>query len=99
MEADQIEVPAFAVIGDLEQIHHAEKAGLARQHRSNIRQTDRLDGVHFDLAFFHRIAASHFDARVHPHADATGDVSTANALAEPLGEHHEKSLHREADSI
>jgi hypothetical protein len=92
MEPDQIDILAFAVLRNLKQIDDAKETRLARQLRSDIRKTDGLDRVHLDLTFFHTVAGAHFDVRAHPYSDTARDFSATNALAKPLGEHHEESL-------
>jgi len=89
VEPDQVDIAAFSVVRDLQQIYNAEEAGFARKHRGDIGQSDRLDGVDLDFAFFHGIAAAHLDVRARPDADAAGDISVTDALAQPLGEHHD----------
>jgi hypothetical protein len=92
VESNQIDIFAWAVFCDLEQIDDTEKTGLARQGWSDIRKTDGGDGVHFDFAFFHAVAVAHFDVEALPYSDTAGDVSAAHAVAKPLGEYHEESL-------
>ena len=94
MEADEVDPIAFAVLRYLQQVDDSEEAGFTCQLGRDVRQTDRLDGVNFDLALFHLIAGSSLDVGTRPDADAAGDFSTANALAEALCEHHDESLHR-----
>ena len=96
MEANQIDIFASAVLGNLEQIDDAEETRLAREPWSDIRETDQLDRIHLDLTFFHSVTGTHFHVGTCPYADATSDFSTANALAKSLGEHHEESLHAAA---
>lgn len=80
MEPNQIDILASTVLGDLEQINHAQKSRLARQCWSNIRETDRRDRIHFDLPFFHRVPGAHFDVETHPYSDTAGDFSPAYSL-------------------
>ena len=94
MEADEVDPFAFTVLRHLQQIDDAEEAGFARQLGRDIRETDRLDGIDFDLAFFHLITGPDFYVRAHPDADAAGDFSAANSLTEAFREHHYESLHR-----
>src|ERR1035441_8878738 len=54
--SDLIDVLAFTVLRHFEQIDDAQEARLARQLPSDIRQTDWLDRIHFDLTFFHPVA-------------------------------------------
>src|SRR5215472_12401075 len=55
VKADQVDVPASTVVSHLEEIQNAKKPRLLRQLGSNVGKTDGLDGVHFDLAFFHPV--------------------------------------------
>ena len=81
------------MLGNLEQIDDTQEARLARQLRSDIRETDRLDRVHLDFALFHTIPSADFDVGTRPYPNAASDFSATNSLAKPLGEHHEESLH------
>ena len=92
MEADEIDVASAAMLGDFEQVKDAKKTGSAGQFRCDVGEADRLDGIDFDLPFFHAIASTCLDVGTLPDADARGDVSTTNAVAEALGEYHEESL-------
>ncbi|SRR6266436_201176 len=51
MKAHQVNVPASSVVRHLEEIDNSKETRLARQFGSNVRKTDRLDGVDLDLAF------------------------------------------------
>jgi len=93
VEPNQIDILAFTVLGNLEQIDETQETRLARQLGSDIGKTDGRDGIHLDLAFFHAVPGAHFDVRTHPYPDAASDFSAANSLAKPLGEHHAESLH------
>jgi hypothetical protein len=88
VEADQVDVSAAAVIGDLEQVDDAEKARFARQLRRDVGKADGLDGIDFDLSFLHRIPAAHLHVRARPDTDAARDLAVANPFAQPFGEHH-----------
>ncbi|HYL74525.1 MAG TPA: hypothetical protein VEU96_09990 [Bryobacteraceae bacterium] len=94
MEPDQIDILAPAVLCNLEKIDEAEETGLSRQLRSDIREADRLNGIHFDFTFFHRVPVPGFDMRVCPESDAAGDFSAPNAVAKTLGEDHEDEFTR-----
>ena len=88
MEADEVDVVTAAVFCDFEEVENSEEAGSASEMRSDVGKADGLDGVDFDLAFFHAIALAHGDARARPDADADGDLTAANASAETLREYH-----------
>jgi hypothetical protein len=92
VEADQIDILAVTMFGNLQQIDDAEEARLARQLWSDIRKTDGLDGIDLYLTFVHAIAGARFDVRTRPDSDTTGDFSATNAVAKAPGEDHEESL-------
>jgi hypothetical protein len=94
MEADQIDILAFAVLGNLEQVDNTQKPRLSRQFRSDIGKTDGLDGIDFDLAFFHTVPGAGFHVWTRPYPHNASDLPLANSLAKPFGEHHDEiSLH------
>ena len=97
MEPNQIDIFAFTMLSDLEQIDDTKETRLARQLWSDIRKTDWRDRIHLDLAFFHAIPGAHFDVGTHPYSDTASDFSAANSFAKSLGEHHENILQRTAD--
>lgn len=99
MKPDKVDILAFPVLGDLQQIDDAQESRLARQCRGDIRKTDRLNGIHFDLTFFHTVPVAHYDVGAHPDSDTTGDVSPTNSLAKSLGECHEMSVHATVDGV
>ena len=88
MELDQIDVPAAAVPGDLEQIDHAFEARAAREIAGDVGEGNGLDPVDHDVAAFHRIEAADLDVRPLPDPHAAGDPALADPFAEALGEHH-----------
>ena len=92
MEADEVDLVTAAVFGDFEQIEDAEKSGGAGKLRRNVGQADGIDGLDFDVAFFHRVTSSDFDAWNFPNADAKGYFAAADSIAEAFGEHHGRSL-------
>jgi hypothetical protein len=93
VEPNEIDILAFAVLCNLEQINDAQETRIARQGWRDIRKTDRLDRIHFDLAFFHSVAVAHYDVRAHPYSDTASDFSSTNSIAKSLGKRHEVSLH------
>ena len=93
MEPNQVDIFAFTVLGDLEEIDETKETRLASQLWSDIRKTDRLDRIYYDLTFLHTVPVAHFDVRMRPYSDTASDFSSTNTLAKPLGEHHEQSLH------
>jgi len=94
VEADQVDVLAFAVLRYFEQVEDTEKSGGAGELRSDFGKADGLDGVNFYFAFFHAVTVADFDVGTHPDADARSDFAAANAFSEALGEHHAGILRR-----
>lgn len=95
MEADEVDVLAFAVLGNLEQVENAEEAGGAREFGSDVGKADGLDGVDLNVAVFHWVAFADGDACALPEANGAGDSAAADAFAEAFGEDHcAVSLHR-----
>jgi hypothetical protein len=88
VEADEVYLFAATVFGYFQQVEDAEESGFAREFGCDVRETDGLDGIDLDFAFFHAVASAFFDARSLPDSDAAGDVSATNAIAEPLCKHH-----------
>ena len=95
MKSHQIDTLAFTVLRDLEQINETQESGLARQCGSDIQETDRLNRVHFDLAFFHTVTVAHYKAGAHPYSDTAGDFSSTDAIAKPFRKRHEFTLDRQ----
>ncbi len=96
VEADQVDFFAAAMFGYLQEIEHSEKAGCAGEFGCDVGEAYGVNGVDLDLAFFHGVASADFYARGLPDADAQGDVSATNAVAETLGEHHGREFTRRA---
>jgi len=94
VEADEVDLVAAAMFSDFEQIEDAEEAGGAGELGRDVGQADGLDGIDFDVAFFHGIAAADLDAGILPDADAHGDVAAANPVAKALGEQHGREFTR-----
>jgi len=92
VEPDQIDVLPPAVLCNLKQIEDAKESRLERQRRGNIRKSDRFDGVHLDLAFFHTVPRTNFDVGAHPESDTASDLSATNSLAKAFRERHENTL-------
>jgi len=86
VKPNQVDILAFTVFRDLEQIDDTQEIRLSRQLWSDIRKTDRLNGVHFDLTFFHTVSAADSDMGTRPYADAASDFSTTNSFAKALAE-------------
>jgi len=92
VEPNQINVLAFTVLGNLEQIDETQETRLARQLWSDIRKTDRRDRIHLDLTFLHPVPVTHFDVGTLPYSDTASDLSAAHSLAKTLGERHEEKF-------
>src|SRR5262245_3229182 len=88
MEPDQIDILAFTVLRDLKQIEHAQEPGFSRQLWSDIREPDRRNRIHFDLALIHAIPATNLDMWTRPYADTASDFSTTNTVAQAFREYH-----------
>jgi hypothetical protein len=96
MESNQVDILGLTVFRDLEQIDQAKETRLSRQLWSDVRKTDRLDRIHFDLTFFHTVPGTYSDMGARPDSNAAGDFSATNSFTETLREHHEESLYLEA---
>jgi hypothetical protein len=94
VEANEVDIVAFAVFCGFEQVEDAEEAGGLGELGRDVGQADGFDGVDLDLAFVHAVAASDFDARGDPDADRAGDLSGADAVAEAFGEDHVENVLR-----
>ena len=92
MEPDQIDILAFIVLGDLEQIDETQEARLARQLRSDVRKANRRDRVHFDLTLIHAVPGAHFDMGTRPYSNTASDFTATNSLAKSLREHHKREF-------
>src|SRR5260370_41968299 len=86
VKPDQKNISAFAVISNLEKIDHPKETRLSRQLGSNIRKTDRLGGIYFDLAFLHPIPPAYLYMRTCPDADAAHNFSAAKPIPQTLGD-------------
>jgi len=94
MEPNQIDILAFAVLRDLEQVDDTPGIPI-RAPRLEVISGKPIGVIEstFDLTFFHTIPVAHLDVRARPYSDTASDFSSTNSLAKPLGEHHEESLH------
>jgi hypothetical protein len=86
VEADEKNPLPAAMLCDFQQIEHPQEAGLARQLRRDVRETDRFDRVHYDLSTIHRIAPAHSDVRTQPEAHAARDIPISDTFTQALGE-------------
>src|ERR1700678_1378419 len=93
MEPNQVNILAFTVPGDLQQIGGAEKTRLSRQLRRDIGQFDLLDRIDLDLAFIHAVPGANLHAGTDPESNAAGNLSATDSFTKALCEHHAESLH------
>jgi len=89
VEADQIDILAAAVLGDLEEIDDPVETRLSGQLWCDIRETNRHDRIHLNRTLFHAIADAYRHAGTHPDSHAARNVSATNALAQAPGEEHD----------
>jgi hypothetical protein len=94
MEPDQINILALTVLRHLQKIDHTKETRFSSQLWGNVRKADRLDGIHFDLSFFHRVSGAHSDMWAGPDPDTACDFSAPNSFPKSLGEHHQHILDR-----
>jgi hypothetical protein len=94
VKPDQIDVLAATVLCDLEEVDYTLETRLPRQLWSDIRETDRQDRIHLDLALLHPVAVTDLDVGARPDSDAARDFAATNALSQALREDHAKSLPR-----
>jgi hypothetical protein len=90
VESDQIDVLALAVLGDLEEINDSLEARGARQVWSDVVQTDRQDRLDLDFTLFHTVSLAGRHMRAHPDADAAGDLTASDSVAQTSCEDHLK---------
>ena len=88
VKPDQINISDFAVMATLRRSTTPRKPDSSRQLGTNIRKTDRLGGIYFDLAFLHPIPPAYLHMRTCPDADAASDFSAENAIPQTLDERH-----------
>jgi len=94
VEADEVDVLAAAVFRDLEQVEDTEEAGLLGESRRDVGNADGFDGVDFNGALLHAVAAADQDVGTSPKPDARSDFAATNAVAQALGERHWANLAR-----
>src|SRR5579863_2070236 len=93
VEANQVDILAFPVPRDLQQIGEAEETGVSGEVGRNLRKLDGLDGVDLDLAIVHTVTGTDSYVRTTPNENAAGNLSPTDAFAKTFGEDHAKSLH------
>jgi len=87
-KSNQIDVIAFAVLCNLQQIEYSKEAGFPRQFRSNVRKPDGCDRLDFYLAVSHAIAAAFRDMGPGPNPDAASYVAANHPFAKTLCKDH-----------
>jgi len=92
VEADQVDILSFTVLGNFEQIDYAQETRLARELRGDVRQADGFDRVDLDLTLLHLVTAAGGHPWTGPETDGRRDFSAPNTGAQPLGEGHSVSL-------
>ena len=75
-----------------EEIQDSEKTRLTCELWRDIGKPNHFDRVDLDLTFLHAISAAYRYVQTHPDSDGSGDLSTANSLAESLGKQHVENL-------
>ena len=82
MKSDEVDVFTAAVLSNLQKIENTEETGGNRQRRSDVWETDGLDGIDLDLAVLvHRVRAANLDVRAHPYPHADSDFAAANSFS------------------
>src|SRR6188768_1020956 len=95
MKMNEVDAIAAPVLRHLEQVDDAVEARAPGEIGGDVRQADRLDRIHLDLAVLvHTVAAANLDVRPGPDAHAAGDFPPFDRLAKPLGEDHAASVRR-----
>ena len=88
MEPDQVDVVAFAVLRDLEEVQNPEESEFARELRCNVRKSDGLDRIHLDFALSHAVSPAPLTwGRIQIRMLQVISPAT-NSPAEPLCENH-----------
>jgi hypothetical protein len=93
VEPDEVDILAFTVARDLQQIGDAEESGLACEFRRDLRYLNGFHGVDLDLAFVHTIAPADLNVGTSPDPNAAGNLPPADCFAKAFREDHVQSLH------
>jgi hypothetical protein len=88
VKADEIDVLARSMLGDLEEINYAQEPGFNGQLMSDVLNRDLLNRVDLDFTLFHPVAAPDPDVRALPDTNARGDRPTPYTLSKSLRENH-----------
>lgn len=94
MKANQVDLAAFAVLGNPKQIQHTEESRFARQFWSDVGKSDRRDRIDFDFSFLHPITSTDTHMSAGPDAHRAADAPLTNTVAETFGENHVASAVR-----
>ena len=99
MEPDQINILALTVLRHVQKIDDTKETRFPRQLWSNIRETDRLDGINFDFALFNGVSGTDLDMWAGPDSDTARNFSPSNSLAKTPGEYHEEILDQQGTAV
>ena len=93
VEPNQIDILAYAVLRNFQEVGDAQETRLTRQLRRDIVQADRLDRIDFDLTFIHPVPGAGLHVGTRPDPDAARDFSAPDPFAKTFREDHGESLH------
>src|SRR5258706_4932264 len=91
-EFDQVDILAWSVFRDLEEVDYACESRTACETRGDVRERDLPDRGDLDRARTEPVAVAYLHARTLPDAHAAGDFAAHDGLAQSPGEHHEAAL-------
>ena len=91
MEPDQVDLLASAMLRNFQKVEHAKETRRARELRSDIGKTYRLDRIDFNLTLIHSVSCADFDMRAHPYANTAGDFSLSNSVAQAFCKKHKNT--------
>ncbi len=94
MKANEINVFAAPMFRYLEEVWYAFETTGACKISSNIVERNRDDRIYFDLALFHSVSFADCYVRPMPYANAAGDRTRSDAIAQIFYEEHASSLAR-----
>jgi hypothetical protein len=75
-------------------IAYADEAEVASETARDRFERDRHDEIDFDLAIFEAVSRAGTNARTHPDANASGNRTTSNVIAQVFREQNRASLAR-----
>jgi len=94
VKANEINVFAAPMFRYLEEVWYAFETTGACKISSNIVERNRDDRIYFDLALFHSVSFADCYVRPMPYANAAGDRTRSDAIAQIFYEEHASSLAR-----